>query len=133
METDRSHNADKFEKTLTNALHEHKEPLRPGFTDKVLTKIDALEQQRILKGIVLRERISLAVCIVIALTTLGCIIAFSKAVITNLSQLAQGLNTAIAQAGAGVQQYWQMALVAIGVIAFMVYSSYDLFLAKNNR
>jgi hypothetical protein len=70
---------------------------------------------------------------VIALTTLGCILAFSKAVITNLSQLAQGLNTAIAQAGAGVQQNWQIALVAIGVIAFMVYSSYDLFLAKNSR
>ena len=133
METDRSHNADKFEKMLTNALHEHKEPVRPGFTDKVLTKRDALENTRILKAIVLRERISLAVCIAVSITTLGCILAFSKVVAANLSQLAQGLNAAIARTGTGVEQNWQILLVVIGVIAFMVYSSYDLFLAKNTR
>ena len=133
MKTDQSHNADRFEKMLTNALHEHKEPVRPGFTDKVLTKIDAMENIRILKGIVLRERISLAACIVIFLAMVGCILAFSKIIMANISQLAQGLNTAIAQASIGVQQNWQIFLVVIGVIAFMVYSSYDLFFAKNTR
>ena len=133
MQTDKSHNADKFGKMLTNALHEHKEPVRPGFTDKVMTKIDVLEQQRILKGIVLRERISLAACIVISLATVGSILAFSKAMVANLSQLAQGLNTVIAQAETGIQQNWQISLVVFGVIAFMVYGSYDLFFAKNTR
>jgi hypothetical protein len=133
MQTDQSHNADKFEKMLTNALHEHKEPIRPGFTDKVLTKIDALEQQRILKAIVLRERISLTACIVISFAMVGCILAFSKVIMANLSQLAQGLNSTIAQAETGIQQNWQIYLVVIGVIGFMVYSSYDLFFAKNTR
>ena len=133
MKTDKSHNADRFEKMLSNALHEHKEPVRPGFTDKVLTKIDALENIRILKAVVLRERISLAVCIAISLAMVGCILTYSKVITANLSQLAQGLNNTIAQAGAGVQQNWQISLVVIGVIAFMLYSSYDLFFAKNTR
>ena len=133
MQTDKSHNADKFEKMLSNALHEHKEPIRPGFTDKVLTKIDTLQEQRILKAIVLRERISLAACIAISLAILGCILAFSGVIIANLSQLAQGLNTAIAQAETTVQQNWQIYLVVIGVIGFMLYGSYDLFFAKNTR
>ena len=133
MKTDRSHNADRFGKMLTNALHEHKEPVRPGFTDKVLTKIDALENIRILKAIVLRERISLAACIVISLAMVGCILTYSRVIMANLSQLAQGLNTAIAQAGTSIQQYWQISLVVIGVIGFMLYSSYDLFFAKNSR
>jgi hypothetical protein len=133
MQTDKSHNADKFGKMLSNALHEHKEPIRPGFTDKVLTKIDALQEQRILKAIVLRERISLVVCIAIVLTTLGCILVFSKVIIANLSQLAQGLNNAITQTGTGIEQNWQISLIVVGVIGFMVYSSYDLFFAKNTR
>ena len=133
MQTDKSHNADKFGKMLTNALHEHKEPLRPGFTDKVLTKIDAMENARILKGIVLRERLALAGCIAIFLAMIGCILTYSKVITANLSQLAQGLNTAIGQAGTGVQQNWQISLVAVGVIVFMVYGSYDLFFAKNTR
>ena len=133
MKTNKFHNADKFGKMLTNALHEHKEPIRPGFTDKVLTKIDVLQEQRILKAVVLRERLALAACIIISLATVGCILAFSKFIIANLSQLAQGLNTAITQAGTGIQQNWQIYLVVIGVIVFMLYGSYDLFFAKNSR
>jgi len=133
MKTDRSHNADRFEKMLTNALHEHKEPIRPGFTDKVLTKIDALQEQRILKAVVLRERLALAACIVVFLAMVGCILAFGRVIMADLSQLAQGLNTAVAQAGTGIQQNWQILIVVIGVIAFMLYSSYDLFFAKNAR
>ncbi len=133
MKTNISHNADRFEKMLTNALHEHKEPIRPGFTDKVLTKIDALQEQRILKAVVFRERLALTACIVIFLAMVGCILAFSRVITANLSQLAQGLNTAVARAGTGIQQNWQILLVVIGVIGFMLYSSYDLFFAKNSR
>ena len=133
METDRSHNADKFGKMLSNALHEHKEPVRPGFTDKVLTKIDALENIRILKAVVLRERLSLAACIAVFLAMVSCILTYSKVITANLSQLAQGLNSAIALAGTGIEQNWQIYLVVVGVIVFALYGSYDLFFAKNTR
>lgn len=133
MKTNKSHNADRFEKILSNALHEHKEPVRPGFTDKVLTKIDILENQRALKAIVLRERISLAACIIVFLAIVGCILAYSNVIIASFSHLAQGLNTAITQTGTGIEQNWRIYLVVIGVIGFMLYGSYDLFFAKNTR
>ena len=46
-------NNDPFDQLLADALQKHTEPVRPGFRDKVLHKIDYFEEQKLLKRVVL--------------------------------------------------------------------------------
>ena len=78
MDQHRFQNADKFDKTLSDSLRKHTEPLRSGFTDKVIRRIDKLEEQKLLRRVVLQERLALACSIAWMLSLLSAITFFGK-------------------------------------------------------
>ena len=57
-------NKDKFDEMLGQSLRRHSEPVPADFAERMLKQIEEAEQQQILAGVVLQERLSLAGCIV---------------------------------------------------------------------
>ena len=62
MDQNKYRNADNFDGFLAGGLQKHTEPVRPGFTDRILKQVDVIEQQNLLAKIVMQERIALAGC-----------------------------------------------------------------------
>ena len=61
---------DKFDEILGRALRRSSEPVPADFTDRMLRQIEEAEQQKILAQVVLQERLALAGCIVLGITTI---------------------------------------------------------------
>ncbi len=120
MDQNKYHNADNFDGLLAGTLQKHTEPLRPGFTDKILKQIDTLEQQKLLAKIIMQERIALAGCVMLAISFVSTLIFFGKdfvGILTKALQTAQ--NTAVPSPD------WEMILVISVTIVSVIYAFSD--------
>ena len=114
-------NNDPFDQLLAGALQQHTEPIRPGFRDKVLHKIDHFEEQKLLKRVVLEGRIVLGSCIVFAICALTAMILNAKDI---ASVLTDCLN-AVSQSSVSLSPNWEWVLLAAVAVVSVVYASYD--------
>ena len=114
-------NNDPFDQLLADALQKHTEPIRPGFRDKVLHKIDHFEEQKLLRRVVLEGRIVLGSCIVFAMCALTALILYAKEI---AGVLTDSLNAA-AQTSASFSPNWEWVLLAVVAIVSVMYASYD--------
>ena len=131
METDNSQNLDKFDKMLSNALHEHKEPVRPGFTNEVLKKIDAFEEQQLLKAIAMRQRLALTCSIVWVIALCATIVFFGKDILRILTDSSQTLMANVSNVSLTFKPDWELILVvAVSIISVIYAFSESLDLKK---
>lgn len=114
-------NKDPFDQLLTEALQQHSEPVRAGFTDKVLHQIDHFEEQKLLKRVVLEARVVLTSCIVFAASALAALIFYAKDI---ADVLTQSLNAA-AQTRVSFTLNWEWVLLGAVAVASVIYASYD--------
>jgi hypothetical protein len=112
---------DPYDQLLAGALQKHTEPIRPGFRDKVLHKIDHFEEQKLLKRVVLEGRIVLGSCIVFAVCALTALILYAKDI---AGVLADSLNAA-AQTSVSFSPNWEWVLLAAVAVVSVIYASYD--------
>jgi hypothetical protein len=114
-------NNDPFDQLLAGALQKHTEPIRPGFRDKVLHKIDHFEEQKLLRRVVLEGRVVLGSCIVFAMCALTALILYAKEI---AGVLADSLNAA-AQTSVSFSPNWEWVLLAAVAVVSVLYASYD--------
>ena len=114
-------NNDPFDQLLAGALQKHTEPIRPGFRDKVLHKIDHFEEQKLLRRVVLEGRIVLGSCIVFSVCALTALILYAKEI---AGVLTDSLNAAT-QTSVSFSPNWEWVLLAAVAIVSVMYASYD--------
>ncbi|MHC5213106.1 MAG: hypothetical protein ACYSOO_00780 [Planctomycetota bacterium] len=114
-------NNDPFDQLLAGALQKHTEPIRPGFRDKVLHKIDHFEEQKLLRRVVVEGRVVLGSCIVFAMCALTALILYAKEI---AGVLADSLNAA-AQTSVSFSPNWEWVLLAAVAVVSVLYASYD--------
>ena len=114
-------NNDPFDQLLADALQKHTEPVRPGFRDRVLHKIDHFEEQKLLRRVELEGRIVLGSCIVFATCALTALILYAKEI---AGVLTDSLNAAT-QSSVSFSPNWEWVLLAAVAIVSVMYASYD--------
>ena len=114
-------NNDPFDQLLADALQKHTEPVRPGFRDRVLHKIDHFEEQKLLRRVELEGRIVLGSCIVFAMCALTALILYAKEI---GGVLTDCLN-AVSQSSVSLSPNWEWVLLAAVAIVSVMYASYD--------
>ncbi|MHC4257885.1 MAG: hypothetical protein ACYTEM_05725 [Planctomycetota bacterium] len=114
-------NNDPFDQRLAGALQQHTEPIRPGFRDRVLHKIDHFEEQKLLRRVVLEGRIVLGSCIVFAMCALTVLILYAK----EMAGALAGCLNAATQTSVSLSPNWEWLLLAVVAIVSVMYASYD--------
>jgi len=119
MPVDRS--AGQFDKVLGQALRTHSEPVPADFTDKVLRRIRAAEERKILARVVLQERLALAGCIVSGVVAIGGAAALSS-LAGSLPGQAEVFIAKISRIIEAASRDWQFYTVLGGLLLFAAYS-----------
>ena len=120
MDQNKYHNADNFDGMLADALQKHTEPVRPGFTDKILKQVDTLEQQKLLARIVMQERLALTGCATLTISVISILIFFGKDFARILTNALQTTRTATIPS-----PNWEMIMVVTVTICSVLYAFSD--------
>lgn len=133
-------NEDKFDRMLAGALQRHSEPTPADFTEKVLVAIKQAEQQRILAGVVLQERIALAASIVSGVAAVVVVIFFPSAIAGFFNSFASGLLEQIAMLANGIpkivetiSRQWQSYAILTAVFGLAICALVDLLVGDRLR
>ena len=139
-------NEDKFGEMLGRALQSHSEPVPADFVERVLSRIEQAEQQRILARVVWQERLALAGCIVVGVLALVAVAVFPDRIAGVLRSIAGGFTeqgralvdkmtpTVDIEAVSGeVSSEWQFYTVLALVFGFAVYSLVDMLVGERLR
>ncbi len=133
-------NEDKFDRMLARALQKHSEPVPADFTERMMTTIKEAEQQRVLAGVVLQERLALAASIVLGVAAVVAVIFFPAAIAGVFHSIAGGLTeqggilaVRIHKAVETVGSQWQFYTILAAVFGFAACSLVDLLLGDRLR
>jgi len=139
-------NEDKFGEMLGRALQSHSEPVPPDFTERMLSRIEQAEQQRILARVVWQERLALAGCIVVGVIAIVAVAVFPD----RIAEVIQGITGGFTEQGKAlvdkmtptvdieavsgeVRSKWQLYTVLAAVLGFAVYSLVDMLVGDRLR
>ena len=120
MDQNKYHNADNLDSLLADALQKHTEPVRPGFTDKIMNQVNILEQQQLLAKIVMQERLALAGCATLVISFVSILFFFGKdfaKIFINALQTARSTTLP--------SPNWEMILILVVTIASVLYAFSD--------
>jgi hypothetical protein len=120
----------KFDKTLSQALKKHCEPVPANFTDRLLRQIEEAEEQKILARVVMEERLVLVGCIVLGIMAIVAAAVFPS-VAVSLRELTETSIDKITRLVEAVRYDWQLYVVFAGVFAFAVCSFADLLISDS--
>lgn len=141
MVTDRL-NEDKFGEMLGRALQSHSEPVPADFTERMLSRIEEAEEQRILARVVWQERLALAGCIVFGVLAIVAVAVFPDRIAGVLRSIAGGFteqgkalvgNVTSTVDIEAVRSEWQFYTVLAAVLGFAVYSLVDMLVGDRLR
>jgi hypothetical protein len=133
-------NEDRFDRMLAQALQRHSEPTPADFTERMITAFKQAEQQRILAGVVLQQRLALAATILLGAVTIIAVVFFPTAIAGVFRTIAGAVGEQagiwidrISQAVETVRSQWQFYAFLAAVFGFAVYSLVDLLLGDRLR
>lgn len=135
-------NEDKFGEMLGRALQSHSEPVPAGFTERMLSRIEQAEQQRILARVVWQERLALAGCIAAGIIAIVAVVVFPDRIAGVLRSIAGGFTgqgKALVEKMTptvdieAVRSEWQFYTVLVLLLGFAVYSLVDMFVGDRLR
>lgn len=121
-------NKDKLDGVLRRALRAPLQPSPADFTAKVLKRIRAAEEQRILARVVWQERFALAGCIAVAIAGIAAAVTFAI-IDGGFTPTIQLLIYRISQTIQTFSSQWQLYTIFAGVFVFASYSLIDLLVS----
>jgi hypothetical protein len=137
---------DKFGEMLGRALQSHSEPVPADFTERMLSRIEEAEQQRILARVVWQERLALAGCIAAGVLAIAAVVVFPDKIAGVFRSIAGGFteqgkawvdkmtpNVDIDAVSGEVSSKWQFYAVLGLVFGFAVYSFVDMLVGDRLR
>lgn len=115
----------RFDKMLRKALCRHSEPVPPDFTARMLSRVRAAEQRRILARMVLRARLTVIGCalsgiIAVILVSVfpGVALSFTDRVVFFADEVAETI--------AAISHGWQLYALLAAALGFAAYALMDL-------
>ena len=125
MDPEKYHNADKFDKMLSEGLKRHSEPVRPGFTANVISKLEQEQQQKLLAKIVMQERLAIASCTAVGMVLLSGIIFLWKDILAVMSSSWNSLTNTKDEAFAYCSSDWNLTIIFAVTAVFILYALLD--------
>lgn len=119
-----------FDNNLRKALHKHTEYVPTDFTDRVLNKIQLQAEKKILARVILLERLSLAGCILLAVSAIAAAVFFTV-IYGSLTQQFNIIIYQFTQELANLQSNWQFYFVFLAALGFAGYNLVELLAGKN--
>jgi hypothetical protein len=124
---------DEFDRTLRQALQKHIEPVQPGFTERMLTRIRLAEEQRILARVILQERLILVGSIIFGIAAVIVLVVFPSAIESVFQSIGIALNRHVEAVFRGISisiqtvaGEWQLYLGLGLVFIFAIFCLFDL-------
>jgi hypothetical protein len=130
MRTENKKNGDRFDKLLKSALKQYRQPVPAGFPQRMLDKLEQLEQQKAIRKVVRQERALLAACILLPVGVIAIMLAFPDLLLVP-SRLLETLYLLASQTAASMAQQWRLWTGYAIVAAVMMYAVYEVLLADN--
>jgi hypothetical protein len=131
---------DRFDRMLAQALQRHLEPTPADFTERMLTAVKQAEQQRILAGVVLQQRLALAASILFGAVTIVAVVFFPTAIAEGFRTIAGTVGEQIGMwldrippALETARTQWQFYAVGAAAFGLAVYTLIDLFVGERSR
>lgn len=119
---------EKLDQLLSDALCKYTHPMPADFTDRMLTQIRQQQERKILAQVILKERLALAACILLAVGSGFAMIAFTQIpvrVIESMKIIANEIPIVI-QAVIGT---WQLQAGFAAILGFAAYTFFNGFSA----
>jgi hypothetical protein len=123
-------NEQKFDYMLKTALKGLQETVRPEFSEKLIAKIRTIEQQNILRKVILQERLLLAGLILFPIAAITIIFAYPAIVLIPVRLFVE----LIPIAGKGVDklvEQWRLWACYLTAAAAAIYATYETLLKDN--
>ena len=135
-------NEDKFDEMLGKSLRRHSEPVPVDFTERMLKQIEEAEQRRILRRVVLQERLSLAGCIVFGVLAAVGILVFPG----RIAGILRGIRAGFAERGGAlvdgigesisveaIRSEWQLYIILALVLVLAFVCVLDMLVGEKLR
>ncbi len=120
---------------LAETLKRHLEPTPPYFTGMILKQIKKVQQQKILAGVILQERLALAGCVLFSCAAIAIALLFTdttaivfRSLAVSVTQQGTAFTDRIPQTIKALGANWQSYAIFAGALGFAVYNLVELFL-----
>ena len=130
MLSENKNNGDGFDKFLKDSLKQYSQPVPIDFPQRMLSRLQQLEQQKALKQVVLQERLLMAACILLPIAGGILALMFPNFLMT-LSQLPETLYFLAKETAVNMVKQWQLWIIYTVIAAFVLYAAYDVLLTDN--
>jgi hypothetical protein len=122
---------EQFDIMLKKALKGYQETIRPEFSEKLIAKVRIIEQQNILRKVILQERLLLAGLILFPIAAITIIFTFPNLTIEPMRLLIKMYPQVINQTIANFAGQWHLwGCYVIAAIA-VIYTAYEQLIADN--
>ena len=135
-----SENQGTFDRMLRATLRQHREPVPPDFTEKMLQQVRQAEARKMLSEVLWQERLALAMSIILGCVAIigalffpGRIVVMLKRISASLTGYGGRLTQGVHQVVDAVGGEWQFYAVLGVVLAFATYCLIDLFAGDRLR
>lgn len=119
-----------FDQILQKGLKKYNEPVNNHFAQQLLTRIEKIEQQKTLRGVLIQEKASLAAFILLPIIIIAMMIAFPS-IIANAGNLITGLVPSIFALLKLLIKQWQMIVYYSTAALICLYVLYQTLAAEN--
>ncbi len=123
-------NGDRFDELLKNSLKQYRQPVPAGFHQRMLSRLEQFEQQKVLKQVVLQERVLLAACILLPIAGVILVLIFPNLLLVP-TQLMEILYFLAKETAANMIQQWQLWIGYAMAAAVVIYAVYEVLLADD--
>jgi hypothetical protein len=121
---------EQFDSMLKKALKGHQETIRQEFSEKLIAKVRIIEQQNILRKVILQERLLLAGLILFPMAAITIIFAYPAIVLIPVRLFVELIPIAGKGADKLVEQ-WRLWTCYIMAAAAVIYAAYETLLRDN--
>jgi hypothetical protein len=123
-------NEERFDELLTSALKKYRQPTPAGFPQRMLSRLEQVEQQEAIRKVVRQERMLLAGFILLPAAVVILVLMFPNLFLMS-SQLLETLYLLAKETAANMIQQWRLWIGYVMVAAVAVYGIYEILLANN--
>ena len=121
---------EQFDIMLKKALKGYQETIRPEFSEKLIAKVRIIEQQNILRKVILQERLLLAGLILFPIAAITFLLLYPAVVFEPVRLFAELIPLINRGVGSFVEQ-WRLWTCYAMAAAAAIYAAYETLLRDN--
>jgi uncharacterized membrane protein len=130
MLSENEQNERKFNLMLKKALKQHREPAQQEFVQRLIDKVQTIEQQKVLRRVIWQERMLLAACILLPIAGVILVLMFPNVLLVPV-QLYKTIYLLAKETAANMVQQWQLWISYAAVMIVVMYGVHEVMLADN--